>query len=143
MSDDVTTTPEGGADPSDVGALHQEAAKRRRQVRALESTVAERDETIATLQARVDAGDRAAVEKAVGDRLADPADLWLGHSLEDFRGEDGEVDAERVTAAVDALLESKPHWGQRAVPDLHVGVRPLVPGKPSFGEHLKQGIGGR
>jgi hypothetical protein len=79
-------------------------AKYRTQLRDTES---ERDQ----LRDRLERRDRADVERMVAHRLTDPADLWLaGVNVDDLRGEDGEIDTEKVDAAIVATLEAHPHW---------------------------------
>jgi hypothetical protein len=72
----------------------------------------------------------ARVEAMATGRFADPQDAVdaLGH---DFLDDSGKVDAAAITAALDALLERKPHWAAAALagprtpaPDPAQGARP-------------------
>lgn len=118
---------------SDVQALRHEAASRRRQLRTVE---AERD----GLRERIDAQDRAEVERAVAGSLADPTDVWSAVELDAVRGEDGAVDEAKVSETLAGLLERKPHYAlpQERV-NLHQGARQEIPQAPSFGQALKSG----
>lgn len=83
---------------------NNEAAKYRRQLRTVEG---ERD----TLRDRLDARDRADVERMVQHRLTDPSDIWRGDvTLEQLRGEGGELDPALVDAAAKAVTAQHPHW---------------------------------
>ena len=76
----------------------------------------------ATLRERVEASDRAEVERLVGDRLVDPADLWTSVELASLRDDDGALDPVRVNEAVSALVERKPHFAP-APTNFNGGVR--------------------
>lgn len=94
-----------------------EAARYRRQLREAEAT---RD----TLAGRVEAMQRAEVERLAADRLAVPGDLWrFGVDLSALLTDDGDLDAAAVDAAVDALAADRPHLAPR---------RPFAP--DSFGQ---------
>lgn len=104
------TSPTGGAggesaDTATGGTrANREAARYRTQLREVE---AERD----ALTKRLTAMERAAVEHLAGGLLVDSADVWRdGLTLDELRGEDGSLDPEKVTGAVQALAERKPHW---------------------------------
>lgn len=97
------------AEPDGPG---REAAKYRRRLREVE---AEREQ----LGERLAAYQRAAVEQLAGERLAVAADIFdVGRvHLADLVNEDGQVNADAVTAAVGELLASRPGLGkQRQVP---------------------------
>jgi len=96
-----TEATEGGTAQEGALSPNREAAKRRRQLREVE---AERD----TLRSRLDSYDRAEVERLAADRLADPGDLWLSTSIEALRGDDGALDAEKVTAELDKITTDAP-----------------------------------
>ena len=130
-----TTRPEpedaASEDPGgQVGDLRHEAAQRRRQLREVE---AERD----GLLERVTTYQRGEVERTVADRLTSPADLFLTAEMADLVGDDGQVDPEKVDAAVDAALAERPHWAVTGRSNLHQGTRPAAPEPPSFGAQLK------
>jgi hypothetical protein len=131
---------EGGQDEPRSGeaALRREAANYRTRLR---DTEAERD----TLRERVAGYQRAEVEGLVGDRLATPADLFLLADVSDFIGDDGQVDAERVTERIDAALKERPHWAKPAGGGLALASAGFqggpVGGRPSIGEALKGAAG--
>lgn len=143
MSDPTDTTeatePEPAApdaeaeapDTDEPAKLRAEAAKYRRRLR---ETEAERDQ----LASRLADHDRAEVERQLGDRLADPSDLWLTTGLDDLRGDDGAIDPDKVEAARDRAIAEHPHW-RPAPPDFDGGPRGELTdtGMPSFGEALK------
>lgn len=122
----------------DVAALRHEAAQRRRELRAAE---AERD----SLRERVVGYERDAVNRLAGERLANAEDLLLAVSLDDLRDDSGAVSAEKASAAIDAVLEQRPHWRKAEPepelprhPDVHNGARAPAPEPPlSFGTALK------
>ena len=86
-----------------------EAAKYRIKLREVE---AERD----ALTARLEAAQRANVSQVVGSRVQDVSDFWEHTELASVLDDDGNVSTEAITAAVDALLESKPHYQKRPTP---------------------------
>ncbi|PRY05396.1 hypothetical protein [Kineococcus rhizosphaerae] len=83
---------------------HREAARRRRELREAR---AERDR----LAAVVERFQRRDVEAFVTEKLVDAADVWRdGLTLPDVLDDDGDVDAVKLAAAVDALVQAHPHW---------------------------------
>lgn len=88
-----------------------EAARWRRQLR---DTEGERD----ALAGRVESMHRSEVARLAGEHLAQGADLLeLGEvPLEQLLNEDGDVDAEAVAAAAEALLDLRPGLGHAPVP---------------------------
>lgn len=100
-NDPGTQTPEGSTEQQENEPKeNREAAKWRRQLRETET---ERD----SLRSRVEAMQRAEVERLAGDQLSQPSALWKSDvALADLIGEDGRVDAEKVTAAVDLAVSS-------------------------------------
>jgi hypothetical protein len=121
---------------SDVQALRHEAATRRRALRTVEA------ENVA-LRERVDRHDRQEVAALAGEVLADPSDFTAAIDLDVLRGEDGAVDAAKVSEQLAALLKAKPHYRlDRPRVDLHQGARQAEPEAKSFGAALKSG-GGR
>ena len=131
-----TPDPDPVDQTDDVAALRQEAASRRR---ALRATEAERD----TLRERLDGYDRAEVDKLIGERFADPADFWLGKTLDEFRADDGTIDQLKIEAEAERALNEKPHWRkpepQLPPVSLHQGARESVPPPPpSLGQAIKQ-----
>lgn len=114
----------------------REAARYRRQLREAETA---RD----TLAARVTKYQTAEAERlATGPgRLLDPTDLWRATDLASVVDDDGEIDPEKVTAAVDELVTAKPHYRQPDVAhdSLDLGVRGLANQKadPDWGDLLR------
>ncbi|WP_133054976.1 hypothetical protein [Mycolicibacter nonchromogenicus] len=96
----------GSVEP-EVSNPNKEAAAYRRRLR---DTEAERDQ----LASRLADAQRAIVTSTVAQRLQDPADFWSTTELADVLGDDGGVDAEKVSAAIKAVLDSRPHWAKRA-----------------------------
>ena len=106
---------------------------------------AERDQ----LRERLDATHRALVEQQAADLFADPSDLWHATPIEELRGDDGLIDPEKAEAAMNAVLEQKPHWRKEpeepepepGFPEVHQGPRGSPePPAPSFGEQLKDSL---
>ena len=85
--------------------LASEAAKWRVTARQTEAKLAVAEARVAELQ-------RQEVERILATKLAMPEDFWLSGkwSVADMLNEQGQVDAERVSAAADAVLEGRPHW---------------------------------
>ncbi len=105
----------------------REAAKYRRQLRDAEAT---RD----TLAARVQRFQTAEAERVAAGpgRLLDPTDLWRVTDLADVVDDDGELDLEKVSDAVDKLIERKPHYAEPQTSlDLDLGPRGAVQSKPA------------
>jgi hypothetical protein len=115
MSDNNTeTNPNGSQEPGDERTDRPhweggEAPKGNREARyrtERNEARAERD----ALAARVEQLQARELERIASKSLSNPADLLRlsGKSLEDFIGEDGELDAELVTEAANELLGSRP-----------------------------------
>jgi hypothetical protein len=142
------TATENGGDPvgggterepaswEEVSRLRAEAKRHRLAKVAAES---ERDQ----LRSRVDAQDRAAVERIAGDSLANASDIWLTTQIGDLRDEEGEIDAEKVTERVTQLLDERPHWKKTGAIDFGGGVRQPVKRPATLGEAFKRSITGR
>lgn len=110
---------------------NREAAKWRRQLRETET---ERD----SLRSRVEAMQRAEVERLAGDRLAKPESLWKteGVALADLLGEDGQVDADKVAAATELAastlgLQQLPAHQRPEVRGAYVPSEGRYPGNPA------------
>ena len=127
------TTTDTGADPPDReqstedttddgdAKLRREASRYRRQLREAEG---ERD----GLRGRVEAMQRAEVERLAADRIAVPADVWLaGTSLPDMLDEDGNVDQAKVTDRIGQILTDRPGWRRQSAPSFDGGVRATAP----------------
>lgn len=116
-----------------------DAAGYRRRLRDVE---AERDALAVerdALAERVTARQRADVEALAARRLVDGSDLWTAADLPDLLDEAGELDEEKVAAAVEALAATKPHY-RRSNGDIGQGVRgePLK-AQSSFADVLRSG----
>ena len=63
---------------------------------------------------------RSEVERIAATKLASAADVWLdGLTLDALLNEDGDLDAEKLDAHLDALLEARPHWKSAPKAGLH------------------------
>lgn len=118
---------------TEIKSLRAEAKRHRLAQRAAES---ERDQ----LRQRVDQNDRREVERLVGDRMQNAADIWLTASIGDLRDEEGTIDAERVAERVDQLLEQRPHWKRTAPADFSSGVRRPIQKPSSIGQAFKNSL---
>jgi hypothetical protein len=104
------------AEPEDHPNARSEAARYRRRLRDTEATLgtmtAERD----ALAVRLDAHDRAAVERlatTLASTLADPSDLWRdGATLADVLDADGNADPRKVAVVVASVIEAHPTWAK-------------------------------
>jgi hypothetical protein len=118
-----------GDDPK----ANREAAKYRRRLR---ETEAERD----SLAQRVERMQRAEVERISAERLAEPDDLWtFGTALADVLTDDGDVNADAVQAAVEALLTARPRLAKAVpvpFPDLAQGVRQTTSSPVSWSDAI-------
>lgn len=110
VSDESTTAPETESGTAteestantDKGG-NSEAAKYRTRLREVE---AERD----GLTARLSAAQRSVVDSAISNRIRDTDDFWARTDLASLLDDNGDVSREKITAAVDTLLEAKPHY---------------------------------
>lgn len=99
-------------DPRLAGA-RQEAARYRTRLREAENQLEQRTAALTAMQ-------RAEVERLAtstdGSRARDTSDLWrAGVDLEQVIGDDGAIDATKLTAAVDAAQAAHPHWFENPV----------------------------
>ncbi len=134
---DDTSTEIPGGDPQEIepddstdqsatedtgdAKLRREAARYRRSLRESET---ERD----GLRGRVEAMQRAEVERVAAKDLATPTDLWMtGAVLGDLLDDDGNVDQAKVTDAVKAVLTDRPGWRRQSAPSFDGGVRATAP----------------
>jgi hypothetical protein len=92
------TAPEEAEDSSDDKAMNAEAAKWRRRLR---ETQAELEKTAAQL----DAVHRQQVELMLADTGVKPAAVWTVTDVAELLGDDGAIDTEKVTAAVETARE--------------------------------------
>lgn len=88
-------------------SANKEAATYRRRLRDAE---AERD----VLAQRLADAQRQNVTSQLAQRFADPSDFWAITQLADVLGEDGGINDEKLSAAMNAALEAKPHWKKPA-----------------------------
>ena len=75
------------------------------------------------LRGRLDVYERREAEQAA-TRLTDPKDLWVaGIELDDLRGLDGTIDADKVAEAAARVIAEHPGWAKRraALPDRRQG----------------------
>lgn len=100
---------------------------------------AERD----ALAQRVERLQRAEVERLASDALSHPADLFSlsGNDVADYLNEDGDVDADKVTADVAAILAERPGLKKGLVPGFDptqgYGGRPDPKREPTLADLLK------
>ncbi|UJL26838.1 MULTISPECIES: hypothetical protein [Mycolicibacterium] len=136
---ETTETPseDGPQDDSQPGAGKSpgaEAAKYR--VRAREAETA-----LAAAQTRIEAMQRAEVERLASAGLSHPADLFSlsGNGLADYLGEDGNVDPIKVAADVEAILQERPGLKVRDLPVDTSQGHGSTPGRkaPHWGALLK------
>ena len=136
-----------GSDSSDAGSEREPPSwEEVRQLRAeakrhrLTKNAAEQERD--ALRGRVDAQDRREVERVAGDRLQNPADLWLTTQLADLRDEDGELDADKISQRVDGVLADRPHWRKTTgpPPNFSSGVRQPIQKPKSIGEAFKNAL---
>ncbi len=115
------STDQSATEDAGDAKLRREAARYRRSLREAET---ERD----GLRGRVEAMQRAEVERLVGDQIAVPADVWLaGALLPDLLDDDGNVDQAKVTDTVKAVLTDRPGWRRLTHPNFDGGVRATAP----------------
>lgn len=132
---DATEAPETAATPET-----EEAPKGNREARyRVERNQAR--EALAEAQARVEAYQRREVERLAAD-LAQPGDIFElgGVSLADLLGEDGEVDADAVSEAVNALIEIRPGLARNpkvAAVDSTQGMGAGIRKAPSWSDLLR------
>jgi len=111
---------EQGQDATETASPNAEAARYRRQAREAQ---AERD----TLREQLTTMQRGEAERLAKDaRLADPSDLWRdGLTPADLLDDAGNLDHDKVTAAVAELVAAHPHW---QAPVLGAGMRDATAG---------------
>lgn len=144
VAPDVENAPEGvsaptegasetDADSSGKGKVAREAAKYRTQLRETETKLSEATAKLKAVQLEL------ARDLAVKAGLVDGSELDL--PVEEFVTEDGLVDVERVTAAVQELIKAKPYLSaHKALPPTlpvpgHGGDRDLS-GGPTWSQFL-------
>lgn len=119
-------------DAAYVEKLRTENAERRAAAKAAEAKALK-------AQQRVNA---IVVERAASSVLADANDLLLNNPDADIYDEAGEVDEEKVKAAAEALLESKPYLAARQFGgDIGAGPRGKDKQAFSFSNWLQQAAG--
>jgi hypothetical protein len=103
--------PEGDALDAAGRKLSDEAAKWRVQARAEETNRLIAEAKLAGVQTRE-------VNRLLATKLQMPDDFWIASDvkLEDLLGDEGEVDADKVAEAADAVLQNRPHWAARLKP---------------------------
>lgn len=109
MSDENTpeetvSAPETGAEAPKTA--NQEAAKWRTQLRAAEG---QRN----ALQARLDTAHKAIADGVIGETVR-PDDFWLlGHTVDDFRDESGELNVDALRARAAEVLQERPNFAAK------------------------------
>ncbi|MCD5421383.1 hypothetical protein LRS71_17765 [Rhodococcus pyridinivorans] len=93
-------------------------------------------------QARIERMQRAEVERVAGEYLAMPGDLFSlsGNELADYLDDDGNVDPEKVTTDVAAVLTERPGLRKNAPafdPTQGTGGGKPKPGEPSLAAMIK------
>jgi hypothetical protein len=132
--------PDTGNGTDGLEALRREAANWRHQLREAET---ERD----GLRSRLDTVQRLEVERLASEHLVNGADLLLLVDLNDLRGDDGIISAEKAQAALEHVVTERPHFAKAAAPaapepgshhpQVHGGARAPEPTPLSFGAELK------
>jgi hypothetical protein len=138
-------TPEPGPAPDpdrDRVFTYDDMHKVREEAKRYRMRLRETEDARTALQTRVDAHDRAAVERIAGEHLNDASDVLLVHELDDFRGEDGTLDEKVVTSTIEQLASEHSHWA-KPQGSFDGGVRRPVKQEASFGEILKRQATGR
>lgn len=105
---------EGTGEPDD-GSQSPDGSKGSREARYRTERNAAREE-LATAHGRIEAYQRAEVERLAAEHLAVPADFWLSeNAVADYVDpETGAVDADRVAEDVRLLIEERPRLGSRS-----------------------------
>jgi hypothetical protein len=102
MTTEQQLEPAEALEQTDTTGPNAEAARYRR---ALRETEAARD----ALTERLSGYQRREAERLAGSTLSKGADLWLdGATLDDLLDGDGQVDPDKITAAVQAVLDGRP-----------------------------------
>ncbi len=104
---------EDAADTALVRSLRLESRGRKDRVRALESRIAELEQEVG--DHRTYRLDHAVREANAGRprRLADVSDLFVFSSAADLLDDNGAPDPNKIQAALDQLIDKKPHLVQR------------------------------
>lgn len=116
-------------DPADLAHVR----KLRSENKNLRERAKTAEDQLGTLNAQVESFRRNEIERIAATVLADPKDLWLGEvTPNDFLGENGDIDHERVSAHVNDIAQQRPHWAlenqQAAAPPSNRPVETLRPG---------------
>jgi hypothetical protein len=110
ITDEQPADPPPGMKYDSTGRLVEDGEPRSREQRyrqQLRATEAERDQ----LRERLDARDRADVERMIASKLIDPSDLWAaGVTLADLVDDSGELQPALVDEAVERTVKAHPHW---------------------------------
>ncbi len=122
MTEPIEPTPEPNAEDVDESTLDERARaamqKLRSENRSLRSRLRDSEEQVGIASARLTAHHKAVIEaaaKAAG--LIDPSDFTVHHpDPNEFVDEFADVVPDKVTEAVQALLEAKPYLGRPAGP---------------------------
>jgi hypothetical protein len=72
--------------------------------------------------------------------MAAPADLWTaGVTLDDLLTDEGDLDPDKLDAAVSTVLAERPHWGKPTTPSFDGGIRTSAPTGNTWGDLLRTG----
>ncbi len=124
-----------------LAAARREAASYRRRLRDAEGDRDRLADQVAGYQRRE---VEQLVERGRGfRRMSSGSDLWTGGvSLTDVLAEDGRVDQDKALAAMDRVLQERPHWAA-PVGDVGFGPRPDSGSSgPSFADVLRRATTG-
>jgi hypothetical protein len=157
-ADDVPLGPAGEKALAEWKARAKEAERQSKEQAARIQAFEDRDKTEAEKLAEraTKAEERAAaatrlataskVEALAAGRFHDPQDAVDALQGAEFLTEDGGIDRDAITAALDSLLERKPHWAATApgprvpAPDPSQGARPG--GTPTLGQRINEAVSG-
>lgn len=120
MSEEQQRTDEQvAADIESVRALRAENKSLRDRAKTAETNLEQ-------ATAQVDGFRRQALEQAAGKALRDPADFWTeGTSVAGFLNDEGAIDQDAVSAHLDQLISSKPHFAADPEPSKPPSQRPI------------------
>lgn len=129
--------PEGTPEGNDNGEPQKGNREARYRVERNEARAA-----LAAAEERIQRMQRAEVERLASEKLSHPSDLFSlsGNDVADYLTEDGDVDAEKVAADVDAILAERPGMRKQTPsydPSQGRGGKPPAKREPSWGALLK------
>lgn len=105
-----------------------EARKYRKRAQEAEASVAELTAQNELMATQVDTLRRAHVERIAAEQMVNAPDLWLVHQdVDAFLDDQGDVNADAVTAAIASIVADRPHWRKLAPIPQRPKPRPGVP----------------